>query len=60
MFDSEIMCTPPEMRESAQKLALNILPEIFATGAIVTPPQVGKGFISDPLRLSTYSFFYYF
>ncbi|KAH0818862.1 hypothetical protein GEV33_003929 [Tenebrio molitor] len=50
MFDREIECTPPEIRESAQKLALNILPEIFATGAIVTPLQ------STPAETQSLSF----
>jgi hypothetical protein len=27
MTDSEIMCTPPELRESAQQLTSNLLPE---------------------------------
>jgi hypothetical protein len=60
MFDSEIEYTPPEMRESAQKLALNILPEVFATGAIVTPPRLERvSFLTHYVLVPT-PFFYYF
>jgi hypothetical protein len=59
MSDSEIACTPPELRESAQKLTFNLLPEKNklrnekTTGAIVTPQQMGNSFISDRSRLIT-------